>query len=298
MNKKIIPILLLAGLLASCGSKTSELYPSGAFLGDLLDDFLTGYHQITASSIASTKIFDSASSLYFDGFHENDLVDKSNVVLHEGPKAMYPEIFLYGNGTVTLDATPEHDWSQDLEGQSDASYVGTAFGRTKCLVKCDSSFNNGLLSKLYNGQVYCLGLHAKALVQLKEEGLDASLPKKLVSGDYFLMSFRGGSLFGEARITKIDLTIKFYKGSESYVLTFNDLAEWTDNGGDGDSFFGFKFSDIGIDPAGITGFGISYDNLQDDDLTSATLTEEQKENPNAYWGMLVYEVMFPDSTWN
>jgi|GEM_PF-2144718 hypothetical protein len=297
MNKKIIPALLMVGLLASCGSKTSELYPSGAYIGDLLDDFLTGYHKITTSLVVQATPFDSSSPLYFDGFHENDLVDKSNKLLHHGPKTMYPDIFLYDNGTVTLDATPEHDWSQDLEGQSDASYVGMAFGRTKCLVKCDPSFNDGLLSKLYNGQVYCLGLHAKALVQLKEEGLDASFPKKLVSGDYFLMSFRGGSTFGEARITAIDLTLKFYKGSKAYILIFKDLAEWTDNGGDGDSFFGFKFSDIGLDPAGITGFGISYDNLQDKDLTTA-LTLEQKENPNTYWGMLIYEVMFPDSTWD
>ncbi len=295
----VLPSLLMAGLLASCGSKVSELYPSGAYVGDLVDDFFIGYHQIMGSAIVSTKLFDFNSTSFFDGFHENDLFDASNQFLHAGPKFMDPDIFEYGIGSkiVTLDASPEKDWSQDLEGQSDSSYVGTSFGRTKCLVKRDAAFNNGILSKLYNGQIYCLGLHDEALVQLKEEGLDASLPKTLKSGKYFLMSFRGGSIFGDARITKIDLTMTFYKGTDAYVLSFFSLPEWTDNGGDGVSFFGFKFSDVEIDPQGITGFGISYANLQDANLTSRALTKAQKENPNSYWGMLIYEVMFPDSLW-
>jgi hypothetical protein len=301
MRRKLIhgaEFILLAVLLASCFSKTSELYPSGAYIGDLEDVFLRGYHKVSDPHLASSETFAFASDRFFDGFRDGDLSDGGGSFLHHGPRSLHPEIFSYddGSGPVSLDASVAGDWSQDLEGQSDQAYIGKSFGRTKCLVKRDPAFANGLLSKLYNGQMYCLGLHSKALVQLAEEGMDAVFPKTLAAGDCFLVSFRGGSIFGEPRITSIDLTVTLYKGSAAYEFVFPDLSQWTDNGGDGESFFGFSLKDLGFDPEGITGFGLSYKNLRDENLSQA-LTDEQRQNPNSYWAMLVYEVMLPDSTW-
>ncbi len=301
MNKRMMRAGLgavLAALLSACSYKVQDPYPQGAFLSpDFLSNFLTDYHQVSPSV---THAFGQSTSPYFDGFHEGDFYDAGGQKIFSGPQSMYPEIFQYheGSSVVTLDASPSGDWSQEAEGQDDSRYIGKAFGRTKCLGRVDSTFKEGLLSKLYNGQMYCLALHNEALIQLDRQGLDARFPKSLATGDYFLMSFRGGSLYGIPRITTFDLTLCFYQGTVAYEHTFSNLLTWTDNGGDGDSFFGFKFSDFdpAFDPKGMSGWGLRYDHVQDPAL-AGQLTPAEQANPNAYWGMLIYEVMLPDSSW-
>jgi len=238
---------------------------------------------------------------------------------------MYPEVLQYQkkasdgtSSTVTLSTQSISDWRYSEIGK-DAQYIGTSFGRTKCLVTADSSFKEGFLSKLYNGQLYCNGDHMRALVQFDQYGYDAAFPKSMVAGDYFLISLRGGSTYLRhnpkydvdptqpemitlPRLTELDINLKFYKVNGSvfdyYSVTAKNVVVRTDDGGEGETFFGFKFPDIGInDTSGIAGMSLSYSNFQDPAIGGAEETIDAATPKTFYWGALVYEVMLPDSTW-
>jgi hypothetical protein len=326
MTKKIkVSLLALIGLsLLSC-TKTSELYPTGQYESGLFENnFYTGRHDF-ASKISTESLTKTITSdQYFNGDNAGDLGTYSNNVTFDGNtisrkglKTMYPEVLNYtANDTTTaLTTDPAHDWRYVYVGR-DSDYVGHSFGRTKCLATSDGAFKNGFLSKLYDGQLYCNGDHMRALVQFDSNGYDAFFPKTMASGDYFLMSLRGGSNYLEnmtvtnsiatgdvvRRLTMFDATFKFYVASDSgYTYTSvlaKDVVVRTDSGGEGVTWFGFKFSAIGIaSTAGIVGFSFSYTNFRDPAIDISKESPDRSKTSTFYWGAMVYEVMFPDSSW-
>ena len=226
-----------------------------------------------------------------------------------GYSERYPEVFSYQGSYLSAD--PSDDWNLSYaKTNNDSSFIGKSFGRSKCLATTDESFKSGYLSKIYDGQMYCEGYHSRALVALDQNGYSAFFPKTLDTGDYFLMSFRGGSNddtgsnhnAGSPRISSFDLSLDFYyRDSEGYrkvTVVSDDVIVETDNGGEGCTFFGFKFSEIGVDPKGILGMGLRYNDFQDPQYAFASEETCNQKEPKQYsWGLLVYELMFPDSTW-
>jgi|LAHS01.1.fsa_nt_gb hypothetical protein len=326
MTKKIkVALLALTGLsLLSC-AKTNEVLPAGKYESGLFENnFYTGRHDFSSKSCTESSTKTLSSDQYFNGDNAEALGTYSSLVTFDGAtvsrqglKAMYPEVLNYtANGTTSaLTTDPLHDWRYVDVGH-DSEYVGKSFGRTKCLATANDAFKNGFLSKLYDGQLYCNGDHMRALVQVDSNGYDAFFPKTMVSGDYFLMSMRGGSNYLEnvtetssgktgdvvRRLTEFDAQLKFYTVSAGGYTYNNILAKdvvvRTDSGGEGVTWFGFKFSAIGIaSTAGIVGFSFSYTNFRDPAIDMTKESADRSKDSTFYWGAMVYEVMFPDSSW-
>ena len=65
------------------------------------------------------------------------------------------------------------------------------------------------------------------------------------------------------------------------------------NGSSNTSLIGFTFADAGIDPKGIVGMSINWELVEDPAGASDVFSEQGYHD-----GICVYEVLFPDSTWN
>jgi len=306
---KVGALLLSIIGLSSC--KTSVLYSGNAYeVNDLAKDYYS-VQELGLSSIGDPLMSEinldrsSTEKMYANGYIDNTHYTYKDLdwdPARKSASSLYPEIFTYtaSDGTKTTLDTAK-DWTIGQEG-NDSEYVGTAFGRTKCLAMADSAFKSaGVLSKLYNGQMFCDGYHVKALVQLDPNGYSTLFPKTLATGDYFLMSCRGGSSSGVARQTLMDIELRFFKqgtsGYDFYTINLKDVLLRTDSGGEGDSFVAIRFSDIGItDPSGIKGMSVAYSNVNDGSYTVEENFDASGTKKN-YFGLLIYEVMFPNSTW-
>lgn len=213
---------------------------------------------------------------------------------------------------VTLSLSSLYDWTSAYRNMSEQEFFEEhpSFGKYYSLGRVDSSFRKGYLSKLYNGQIYCDGYHSLAFVCLENNGFTQIYDKEIDVGDTFLMSFRGGSDFvggkghdrNEPRISSFDLSIDFYykNGSQYDFVSVNaeDVITETDHGGEGTTMFGFRFEDVGIDPSGIVGIGVHYDNFEDRYSSVTGSIDSHRPNEKEYqFGLLLYEIMFPGATW-
>lgn len=306
---KVWGLFLSALALTSC--KTSLLYSTRAYeINDLAKDYY-GVQELSLSSLGDPLMTEitldrsSKEKMYANGYIDNygTYQDLDWDVTRRAASSLYPAIYDYTakDGSKTT-LNPALEWTIGQEGNDD-QFIGKAFGRTKCLASVDSAFKNtGVLSKLYNGQMFCDNYHVKALLQLDTNGYSTFFPKTLATGDYFLISCRGGSSFGVARKTWMDIQLRFFKegksGYDFYTINLQDVLLRTDSGGEGDSFVAIRFSDIGIaDPSGIKGMSLAYSNVNDGTYT-AQENFGASGNYDQYFGLLVYEVMFPDSTWH
>lgn len=290
MKKSIKTLLLFSSViaLASCGYRTDNAYDQGRFLGPFLENF---YSVHDFSSSTEKGVIDTTGKFQNGYLHGNSGTEDGNF------KDMIPD---YSVPSVT-EAHSEIFGGLSFPGtyiqavrEEDASYIGKEFGRTKCLGTVEPSFKDtGVLSKLYNGLVQCRGQHNFALVQFREEGMDSRFPKTCGGSSYFLMTFRGGSLASTGRLTYIDLNLRFFYSDGYISLSFPSLPLRTDWGAERVNVFGFSFSEMGIDPTGMIGYGLSYSSLVDESVPS----EYAGKATNDYWGLLVYEVMLVDSSW-
>jgi hypothetical protein len=305
-NKTIWLILPFAALsLSSCMDDVSDLYGASEYdTGVFVSNYYLGKDDYAKKTLASQDAYELSDSSFFCGLRDADMIS-DGTLSHSGMSTMYPELLTYNGNALSTD--PADDWTPDQENDS-SSYVGTSFGRTYCLATEDSDFKNGLLGKLYNGQMYCDMWYAAARLQLDGSGYATSFPKTLGGRDYVLLSLRGASdisASGANRLVTIDLTLDFYKDGTNgdydlISVTLPNVSVWTDAGGENVSFVGFKFSDAlgsSFSTAGISGFGLRYDNLQDSiygnqETITATDTTEN------HFALMVYEVMFPQSSIN
>lgn len=234
-------------------------------------------------------------------------------VSNDAPELFKPTIKDEKGNEKNISLNSMYDWVPAYKDLDDDSFFekNPSFGRYYSLGRVDDSFKKGYLSKLYNGQLYCDGYHSLAFVCLENNGFTNLYSKTLDTGDYFLMSFRGGSDYtggnghnqNEPRISSFDLSVDFYyKNGDKFdyvtVTSENTITE-TDHGGEGTTMFGFRFSKIGLDPQGICGIGVHYSNFQDR-FSSCTgkISSEMPKTTDYQFGLLLYEVMFPGASWN
>lgn len=296
MKKSMKKLLLLplATLLASCGYRTTNAYEQTRFISSNFLDNFYAVHDFSSSQKSEIK----TTGKFQNGYLKGGSTDTSYIA--EGLDTDVPSISeahseIFGDLPYAMNGSYVQYYKEN-----DSSFIGAHFGRTNCLAVAESSFKDtGVLSKLYNGQLQCLNQNNFALVQLKEDGIDTKFPKTMTTSDYFFMSFRGGSILGavdnqnKSRITYIDLDLKFYYEDGYVLMEFDSLPLWSDHGGEPVNFFGFSLSEMGIDPSNMIGYGISYDNVIDEYEGTEAYT-----NINDYWGLLVYEVMFLNSSWH
>lgn len=297
MKKPVKTLLLFSAVmaLASCGYRTDNAYDQGRFFGPFIENF----YSVDDFPSVSQKSEISTDGKYQNGYLHGGTTDgnfKDKISDYEVPSVTetYPDIF----GGLEFPGS----YIQSLK-EEDSYYIGKEFGRTKCLGTVEPSFKDtGVLSKLYNGLLRCHGEHNYALVQFKEEGMNSRFPKTCGGSSHFLMTFRGGSAYddgspiGEGRISYIDLNLRFFYEDGYVSLSFPSVPLTTNWGANYVNLFGFSFQDMGIDPSGMIGYGLSYSNFKDDE--SKIPEEYVGKSVNDYWGLLVYEVMLLDSTWH
>ena len=175
---KCFAALFLGALaLTSCFGRVKELYRSGEFLGKFSDLYFSKF-DIPESKVWNTTSIELNKDQFFNGDHEQDFDPKTIPLrhgtsglrlpeddgVHKGPVSKgFSDIFDYNGKSLV----GKYDWSITKIDNGDDAYIGQDFGRSKCLSTIDPSFKDaGYVSKLYNGQLQCLGLHALAFVSL------------------------------------------------------------------------------------------------------------------------------------
>jgi hypothetical protein len=302
--KTKIPFLFLglsALLLSSC--KTSETYgPSQYLVGDFQNLYYTARHDFKdkLGQARSTYVLDSTK--YCDGLYgENTTFGANNSsfgpLSRRGLLSTYPELMTYQGQALTT-----HDAYSLYNNDDDSAYVGTDFGRSKCLSTQNAAFKNeGIISKLYDGQTLCHGTVFRAMFALEKDGIQVTMPKMIKSSDYFLAVVRGGgntSLNAANCYVKMDIQFTFYFANGSVfdytTVTLKETYLYRDEG-EHANYVGFKFADAGIsDVSSIVGWGITYDNVVDPLYSNVKFAPAGADD--TYFGLMLYEVMFPDAT--
>lgn len=174
-----------------------------------------------------------------------------------------------------------------------------SYGMNNSLNNVDESFKEGYVSKLFDGRLFCFGRYETVRVQIDESGFGKMFAKEMVKGEYFLMHFKSSLDFKsqpelniEEHLVDIDLHVSFYyKGSENYykhtiVTNFPSLKS------------------NALEPFGYVAFGFSLKNIETERLCGVSVSYKlNKESFNEKHGtslahsLLLYEIMFPKSTW-
>ena len=314
MNKRLhLPILLCALTLASC-TDTSQLYnPSDYLSGTFVEHCYNVWEGSTKtghSSIVHSKMLfqlpfekDSQAKGFFAGSGRTGQ-EYLNVCYGYGQAFTYhPDYFLNDEGKTLYwgkegisDIVPG-----EIGGWADnSSLYNLIYSQNKRLDRRYEEFSRGFLSKLYNGQIKCNGWSYYAMAVLSPEGYGTMFPYELVSSDYFAMAvLMGTDDERSARVAIADFDITFYKYSDDgtsllgYQVLLSEVNLSCNNGSSNTSLVGFTFADAGIDPKGIVGMSMNWNLVYDPTNPSDDFTKEGYHD-----GICLYEVFFPDSTWN
>jgi hypothetical protein len=319
-NKKMlwIAVPFFALSVASCAD-TDELYRGDRYIGN---DFMNNHYSIFDDSL---KAVTTAKASYqvpkdkrFEGSGKTDNPSGSGMAGH----AQFVEKHA-ADATVNGEVLPWLYNGSDIanfgltnagELADNSLYEQHQFTQNKKLSLIDSSFSKGILSKLYNGQMRCDAWNSYAYLELDETGYGAYFPKELTSSKYFAMVVRGGSNTpdGTGRLSSFDIIVNFYKhpygeAIQKYAFTMPGVTLETNISAEYTILLGFYWSDIdpAFDPKGIVGMSVTYSIPTDGDFIGDATARAQyptysnmEETHDYYLALMLYEIMFPDSTWS
>ena len=186
MKNKLLMLIPLFALTA-CGTKVSKL---GTF------------------GLDRSAVWEDNYYTYFD----NDLLEVENtkVTLDKDTHKVFTS---YTDANFLL-------LEERASGDNKLSYYDdfdeeNGYGPVMKLSHHNNYIREGVVSKLFNGQLFCHGYFEKARVQIKESGFSSDFGKKLVSSDYLYLQFKSSLDFKSAPVDghEDDLTINisFYK---------------------------------------------------------------------------------------
>ena len=187
-----------------------------------------------------------------------------------------------------------------------------AYGPAVAMTKLDDSFKYGVVSKMFDGQMFCNGDYQRSRTQVEpinnedaSKGLGVLFSKETNNASYFMMNFKCSVVtetnqnLGRSS-TMLEIKINFFLKNDtgytrvpvSYVI--DDVPTNSSDGMPTERFnnyvcFGFKLDNIETDR--LIGFSIQYDKLMD---------EYSKAHPEekTLHAMMLYEVSFPYTTWH
>lgn len=290
MRKSYLALLVLVPLLASC-TKTNELYADYAYISsDFMKNYYTEHNGVNELKEASRERFDLTRNHGYQstyGITGDALKDLSCCVREEDNPEKYP-------------------WS--------AYEYSEEFGRHNNLTKIDSSFAYGYVSKLYDGRVRCESQYQLSRVQLDKNGYSTFFPKRLENYKYFAFTLKGATDYykdgKESPLTsdcRLDIHINFYKhivNSDSYdVINFNlqNVSILCDSGGNTDMIVVYLANDLNekerqpiyTDLTGTVAMSFTYE-LK---TTKSDLSDDSKADSPYHFAVMLYEVLFPKSSW-
>lgn len=201
-----------------------------------------------------------------------------------------------------------YDYEHDRE-YDDMPEGAVMYGPTVAMINLDNSFRYGVVSKLFDGQMFCNGDFQRSRTQVEPtnenegNGFGALLSKECAEAKYFMMNFKcavvkaNGDTVDSNRLSELELKIGFYlKNTNGYTyvpLTYH-IDDVPTNSGDShtsSSYRCFGFSLENIPHERLIGFSIQYEKISD----NYSETHPEEETLHA---MMLYEVSFPYSTWH
>ena len=176
----------------------------------------------------------------------------------------------------------------------------------------DDMFNYGYQSKLFDGQVQCLGYYQLARVQIDEEGFSMRFSKEGSGLDYFAMQFKA-TTDNTATCYKLNtdelaqrdadmfhtsvvyLTVSLYTKNDNNEIIKNDFKVEVDffnnttNYGSYYKFLAFSLKDYNLSRL----VGLSFTYTVDDELINWNKTK----GVDIDYSLMLYEVFFPYTNW-
>ncbi len=334
MNKRNLcaPLLICLSLI-SCAD-TSELYKGNAYIAvnfidnrySIWPDKLKNATIKETKNLVNVKEDGSTNGCYFAGsdiagdgvtcYGYNQLKARHpEAVTVDGTKDGTPLYWTIPSGGMTLSNGTRIYAGADIinngvgEWADQSPLVGVLYGQTKKLNLLNSAFSRGYLSKLYNGQIQCDAWSSYSLVELDRSGYGTFFPVELHSASYFAFSCRGGSDTPGAsggRLSRFDINVTFYKlENEGYTGTtfaLDNVPLETNISAEHTSLVGFYFDEVGYDPSGVVGMSVTYSLKEDKSLIDGVYVcpTDDFDDPDATYhtGLIMLEVLFPDSEWN
>lgn len=312
-KKSIFTCLVFSSLvLSSCGLELNEVYYGNAYNSPVYEE---NFYRVWDERIDPTNL-------------NNKILSEQEIALDETQDCVFTS-FYKGYERVQSD-TPSEDISKPVN-RLDVNlnllkvdrninnynyynfYSGLnedfmneikdrpLYGDSYKMSSVDSSFKSGYISKLYDGRMFCGGKHQLARVQIDEGGFGTIFNKQSDNLDdaYFAVNFKGSNDFTQEgnptmpHFTDLIMKVSFYcrnddkfdKVTYTYPLynvpsNFSDIRCY-----DTYTFFGFKINSSLI--KNLQGYSIEYDLIKDE------CTEEKGLDHS----LMLYEVMFPYSTW-
>lgn len=283
MKKKYLTLLIFVPFLVGC-TKTDELYADYAYnSSNFMENYYLEHNGVDQLSVASNEEYTLQNTFGYNS---------SNSLKY-----------------VKAEDNPEnYPWAESSENYPNE------FGRHNNLTSIDSSFAYGYLSKLYDGRVRCEGKYELSRVQLDKGGYATFFPKKLENYRLFAFSLRGATDFYKDNLPspfggkcKIDINIKFYKhilNSEQYnvvTLKLVDVEIPVDAGGSTNLVTVYLAEDLPDGTRQLFYSPITETVAMSFDFTLKTvkqgLSDDSKVESDHHFAVMLYEVMFPKSTW-
>ena len=297
-NKTLMKISLLFNLilLTSCGYGLKEIYYGKEYISS---NYLENYYYVWDEEIkeGSNKLSTNVTNI--------DLSTSTNI--------------RYFSKYSELQASGLDDDSGEYNYSDFALTDEKGYGLNRRMSNIDSSFKNGILSKLFDGWMFCGGRYEKARIQVNADNATSErhIPETIGHGfgrlfekecssspSYFAINLRGatddkydgGNVNGS--LSNVDLKFTFYIRNDGkfdqIVVHFNNANIITNFGGsydeNGYNFLGFELGNK-IDLTHCAGFAINY-----------TLNSIKKDGNDVDTtlphSLMIYEAIFADSNWN
>jgi len=276
---KLILMLPLIGVLASCGYRVREVFPADGYNdSNFAKNFYREYDNEINPDINNSII----KTIDYELTSADDTV------------TTYTEAKVKGFKGTDLDYSPDF--------KPNEVYINKTYGPTYKMSRVDESFKYGYISKLFDGQIFCDGYYELARIQGDERGFGRLFDKEIYSLNndaYFALQFKASTNVNGTRInvpehmSTIDMHVSFYlKDGNNYtqIKTSYEIEVPTNKyESQSDSCYRFfAFSLKNIDLTRCKGFSLSYDLIYD---------EEVVKNPNLLHSLLYYEMMFVNANW-
>lgn len=323
--KKLKPLIFMVGLLALTGCNgVVETFKIGEFH---TTEFKDNYYRFIPERYKTTDYQETVIEVSDDVFFANPFTRIYDEVLlndiNRGDITTKKAVELYGNdATKTLDRA---DFDSDAEYEvalrdglstsSSASWFNYAKHNSLTTgdfgARINNAFKRGIFSKLTDTLILCNGDGSLVRIQIDEDGMGQIFAHELITYRNFVFSARGGtnidySSLGETVVSKakIRLNISFYveestmRDAEKITLSFEVPELEVDNNAI-TTVMSIDLVDAlaesGLSLYRVSGMSVDYELLEHDYLMPGGVSTN---DPDHEFSLMLYEVMFPYSTWN
>lgn len=298
MKKKLFSILPLIVLLTACGYDMRELYKGDAYNNPVFEE---NYYRLYSEQIDKNNPNNTLvgePTIY--NLDDNDYLRTYSELEESGldpyvfkPSPSYPK----GGFSIAAESRNNPDIIANFSNsnlKNEAHLYG--YGPSYKMNRVDDIFSYGYLSKLYDGQMTCLGYYQLARVQMDECGFGVVYDKEMVNNSKYISFQFKGQLYKEnteigLHYSNVIFKVSLYSrnGSEfkenQFVINLNNLPTNRDD---------YTLLTIPIEKynfSRIAGYSISYEFINDELLDAAN------DKKGYQYSIMLYEVLFPNSSW-